>query len=72
MITITPTTITAIIASILFMVPLCAAGINLDTTSMIMITRITMVESAFIVGFVRFVILYTTIDIFSTPFPVTK
>ena len=59
-------------ATILFIAPLCAAGISFATTSIMMITRITIVESALIVGFVRFVMLYTTMEMFSTPLPVTK
>ena len=49
-----------------------AVGKSIYTIRRIAITSITIVESAFIVGFVRLVILYTVIDIFSTPFPVTK
>ena len=33
---------------------------------------ITIADNAFIVGLVLFVMLYTTIEIFATPFPVTK
>ena len=47
-------------------------GSRLDKSSTTMMTTITMVDKALIVGLIRFVILYTTIEIFFTPFPDTK
>ena len=47
-------------------------GMTFTITSTITTTRISSVDNAFIVGFVRFVMLYTTIEMLDTPFPVTK
>ena len=48
------------------------AGITFITTSTTTISKIRRVDNAFIVGLVLFDMLYTTMEMFDTPFPVTK
>ena len=48
------------------------SGTTLAATRTTMMTRITIVDRALMVGLILLVILYTTMEMFFVPFPVTK